>query len=308
VQPEIFQGSSDFESEAHKAQFARCLWAGVVPPKFSYSGSAAYSHAALASTDGYRTVTNAVELEVGMVRSHLSLAGECQIAEIGPGSGGHTVALIGGISSASDGLGVRYLGLDFSATLLGIARPVLKSVALSGLEVATWDIDEGPTDAISRWRSSGMVLAVMVGNTLANLDDPVTALRNIRVSLKVGDALLLSVNLADDQVGPEEMTSPYRTPEFRATVLEPFRAAGIDIDACKFDILYQDHEVMAFVTLGADYQHDQGVLPAGWRIRSFRSRRFSGDIFRSYLTQSGFLPSDIHLRRTGGLVVALARM
>ena len=306
VQSEIAWGSSDFESESHKAQFARCLWAGVVPPKFSYSGSAAYSHAALAATDGYRTLTEAVEIEVGMVLSHLKLAGECQIAEIGPGTGGHTVDLIGGISSASDDLRVRYLGLDFSATLLTIARPVLKSVAASGLETAIWDIDEGPTDAIRLWRSDGIVLTLMVGNTLANLDDPVTALRNIRASLAVDDALLLSVNLVGDQIDPEEMTSPYRTSEFRATVLEPFRAAGIDIDTCKFDFLYEDHEVMAFVTLGTDYLHDRGILPAGRRIRCFRSRRFSLDTFRSYLTESGFPSSGIYLHRSGDLAVVLA--
>lgn len=306
MQSEASQGRPDFESESHRAEFDRCLRAGVVPPKFSYSGSAAYCHAALAATDGYRTVTDAIELEVGMVLSHLGLPGECQIAEIGPGTGNHTVNFIEGISSASDGFRARYLGLDFSATLLRIARPVLEPAAASGLEIATWDVDEGPTDAIRRWRHGGVVLALMLGNTLANLDDPIAALRNIRASLAVGDALMLSVHVVGDQVDPEGLISPYRTPEFRETVLESFRAAGIDIETGEFEIVYQDHEVMAFATPRTDIQNDRGTLLAGRRIRCFRSRRFSLDVFKSYLTESGFLPSGIYIRQASGLAVALA--
>ena len=294
----------EFESEAYKEKFFRCLWSGVVPPKFSYSGSAAYSHAALAATPGYRAITEAVKLEAGMVLSHLELAGECQIAEVGPGTGYHTIDIIKTVSTVRNDLQIRYLGLDFSVTLLDIARPVLENATTLGLKTAEWDVDEGPTDAIRRWRANGIVHTLMVGNTLANLDDPAVALRNIRESLAAGDTLLLSVNLVGDKPDPAEITSPYRTPEFRATVLEPFRAAGVDIDT--FDILYEDSEVMAFVTLGANYYHERDTLPAGQRIRCFRSRRFSQDTFIGYLKESGFSSSATYLRRAGDLAVALA--
>lgn len=299
--------SPGFESESHRAQFARCLWNGVVPPKFSYAGTSAYGQAALAATSGYRAVTNAVDLEVDVLRRHIGPAGECQIAEIGPGTGGHTVDLIQGLKAVSDPLRVQYLGLDFSATMLNLARSVLKTITEPEMALTTWDIDEGPTDAIHQWRSAGMVLTLMLGNTLANLDYPIDALRNIRASLIAGDALMLGISLAADEIDPERTIEPYRTSEFRATVLEPFRAAGVDIEACDFELFYQEGEIVAFVTLGVDYQHELGVLPAGRRIKCFRSRRFSTDALSRVLLEAGFAPSDTVVRGFGshGVILGL---
>jgi uncharacterized SAM-dependent methyltransferase len=297
-------GSAYFESPEHEVQFVRCLLAGVVPPKFSYAGTAAYRHRALTATAGYQAVTDAVELEADMICRHIGLVGERQIAEIGPGTGRHTVDLLRKLSATSDDLRVRYLGLDFSKTMLDLASPVLARVMPTGLRLVTWDIDDGPTDAIRRWRSVGTVLGLLLGNTLANLDDPVAALCNARESLKPGDALLLSVNLAIEDMDPASIVAAYRTPEFRATILEPFRAAGVE--AGELDIYYVNGELVAFVSLSADYRHKLGWLPKGRKIQCFRSRRFSLQAVQGALYESGFAPLKVTLRRSGPLAVVLA--
>jgi L-histidine Nalpha-methyltransferase len=271
---------ASFESRAHEDLFRRCLRVGVVPPKFSYAGSAAYRHHALAVTNGYQAVADTMDLEAGMIR-HLSTQ---QIAEIGPGTGAHTAALLRALSITP----VRYLGLDFSRTMLDLAAPALQWAH----NFAVWDVDNGPTDAIREWRSGGSVLALLLGNTLANLEDPAAVLRHIRESLEPGDTLLLSVNLADDEVDPASIVAAYQTSEFQDSVLESFRAAGVDTS--DLELSFHDGELRAFVTLSAD----------GRRIQCFRSRRFSPSVLMKAL--DGF--EKVSMRRSRQLGVVLAQM
>ncbi|GAB3860531.1 L-histidine N(alpha)-methyltransferase [Dactylosporangium cerinum] len=270
-------GLASFESRAHEDLFRRCLQSGVVPPKFSYAGSAAYRHHILAATNGYLAVTDAIALEADMIR-HFDPR---QIAEIGPGTGAHTAALLRVLSVASP----RYLGLDFSRTMLELAVPALQG----NPDLAVWDVDEGPSNAIREWRSSGMVLSLMLGNTLANLDDPEVVLRHVRESLDPGDALLLSVNFADESVDPASIVAAYQTAEFQASVLESFRAANVDTG--DLEVTFGDGELRAFVTLNDD----------GRRIQCFRSRRFSPGALEKAL--DGF--KKVCIRRSGSLGVAL---
>ena len=250
---------------------------GRLPLKYAYAGSAAFTHDALARTAGYAEVIGAARFEIETLLGALTSAPPWQVAEIGPGNGVHSaefLRLLGEVSPA--GARRRYLGLDFSATLLALALPRIAGDC-PGVECASgwWDVEAGATARISAWRDPRHpVLLCLLGHTLGNLEDPTRALRNLAFSAQPGDLLFVSLSLMPPGADTDAVLAPYRNEVFSAAVLEPLRAADIEGDSVRLGLSLRGRTVLGEavftrpVTLGGHEFRNRDV------VRCFTSERF----------------------------------
>jgi L-histidine N-alpha-methyltransferase len=282
---------------------------GYLPLKFAYTGSAAFTHAELARTDGYAAVVGTTPLEVETLFSSLTCGVPTQIAEVGPGTGDHSAQFLAGLRQAaarsrdlrrdrSSQGPHRYLGLDFSATLLSMAAarvsdafhapspsaafafPPSSSRLGPGPEVSTvlWDLESGRTGGIEAWRRGDeRILVCILGHTLGNLEDPAQALRNLAFSTRTGDLLLLGVTLCPqsyDESDPGVVLYPYENEVFTAAVLEPLRAAALADGAADFAVRLVGRTVIGEATLTRPVELAGRRYPRSTTIRCFASARF----------------------------------
>lgn len=316
---EIFSSSpggvgSGFESEPQADEFWRALKRRQLPLKFAYAGAAAHTHDQLAQSAGYHSVAGEVATEIAVLTS--TFAAEpwpTQFCDIGPGNAFHSRAFLQGCERLGR-LPKRYLGLDFSATLLGIATARIRE-QFSALDVAsaTYDFEAGPTDAIGRWRLSGPVLVTLTGHTLGNPEDPAAVLRAIRASASSADTLLVGVALLNTH-DIDLILSPYRTDVFRRAALEPLHMVGVSADeAGRFEVSF-DQERRAvlghfvFVRSVTIQRRAEAItFRHGDRVACFLSRRFDRDEVRGLVRDAGWREVALEADWTGAHLVLAAR-
>ncbi|WP_436537070.1 L-histidine N(alpha)-methyltransferase [Actinoplanes sp. HUAS TT8] len=280
--------ASYFESADHRRTVVEAVVAGHVPLKFAYAGSAAFTHDRYASTDDYASMLASVAHDADVLRSlYPELAA---FAEIGPGNGRRTAAMLTYLASLGQPVG-RYLGLDFSATLLDIAAARVRAGAGPDCSVDTmvWDVEHSPSPGVERWRrGDDPIVLGMVGHTLGNLEDPVAALQNLAVALRLGDILLLSVLLRRPAELMRSSIAAYHSQEFRCAALEPLLAAGLRSADLEFEVDYHDDAFIGRVTLLRDVRLDDKPLPHGYQFRCFLSRRFDADEVVQMVEKAGW--------------------
>jgi L-histidine N-alpha-methyltransferase len=299
-----------FESDEHRRLFLNFVRRGSLPLKFAYAGSAAYTHDKLARSAGYQAVVGEVPNEVSLLaRSFGSSDSLLQIAEIGPGNGQHSAALLSALNNCPIGPLKQYLALDFSRELLDIAATAISPIRLESLQTEVWDIETEPTDAIRVWRLPGPTVILQLGSTIGNFQQPVLALRNLRSSVQRGDFLLLGVALMPKSLDPDAILAPYRTKVFEAAALEPLRAARMEMDACEFKVFLKGNTIRAEVELHQDARVDDIALPAGTTIECFRSHRFSHAEIDSISQDGGWQPIDRYVNddSTHQILLAVAQ-
>ncbi|WP_344612938.1 L-histidine N(alpha)-methyltransferase [Dactylosporangium salmoneum] len=259
--------------------------------KYAYAGSAAYTHDRYASTADYSAMmASAANESETLLMSGVRDLDLRDLAEVGPGNGRHSVAFLRGLAERGRAPR-RYLGVDFSATLLNIAAERIRAQAGAGLAVdtAVWDVEDRPSPCLERWRSgAGPVVVCMLGGTLGNLESPVQVLRNLADGLCSGDVLLLTVLLRPATAAVESTMSAYRTEAFRCAALEPLVAAGLRPADMRLTLTYDDSAVVGEVTLLRDARVGRTRLPRGHQFRCFLSRRFAGDEVIRLLYDSGW--------------------
>ncbi|WP_306205006.1 L-histidine N(alpha)-methyltransferase [Actinoplanes sp. RD1] len=292
---------SFFERADHHDAVVQGLLSGVLPLKFAYAGSAAYTHDRLARGEGYQSVTGLGTL----ARRALSElrepgAGPVRLAEIGPGNGRHTAEVFRQLRQDKFPP-VSYLALDFSETLLEVAAQRLHGDPLlaTGLHHSFWDVESGPTAAIEEWRAgdAASLSVLFVGNTLGNLEDPVAALAHVRHSVRAGDRLILGVTLRDPADDVEALRAPYLTEVFEDAALEPLLALGIDRRLLDLSIVYDASadQVVGEVRLLGAVPAGEAEVPAGHTVRCFRSRRFDLDEVHAIVSAAGWKREADHL-------------
>ncbi|MCU7722732.1 L-histidine N(alpha)-methyltransferase [Actinoplanes sp. KI2] len=288
--------STFLESDSHRAEIIAYIAKGQLPLKYAYAGSAAHTHDALAQLETYASVVGSDEVRevASFLRGH---AGD-QIVEIGPGNGRHSAALL-----ATAGHYGRYLGLDFSRTLLGIAAQSLRSGGVRA-DTALWDVEQGPTTAIADWRRGpSPVVVLFLGQTLGNVEDVPATLRNIRESLRPGDRLLLGLSARVPGATAEDYLAPYRNETFRRAALEPLLAVGVPADAIDDRLGYENDEVVVDAVLRTAVTLDDAELAAGERVRCFRSRRFQAAEVVGLLADGGWSTDRLQLDDTAGRLI-----
>jgi len=265
-----------------------------LPLRYSYAGSAAFTHDRLAHSDGYRSVVSSVQLEVrALDGDDLAATAFSRVVEIGPGNGVHTVALLRSLTAR--GMTCRsYLGLDFSATLLGLACDRIRN-AFGGavaLQSAVWDMEAGRSARIERWRCGlgrdSPVLVCMLGHTLGNVESAERVLGHVHESMREGDFLVTGVTLWRPDVDSSTVLAPYRTEVFRAAALEPLRAAGVAGGDVEFDVRFVDGVIVGEVVFLRRVCVGPLTVPAGYVLRCFSSRRFARNDVLALLERTGF--------------------
>ncbi|WP_341716686.1 L-histidine N(alpha)-methyltransferase [Micromonospora sp. FIMYZ51] len=256
----------------------KAIRVGQVPLKFAYAGSAARTHDAYARSADYLSMLTSAQQEAdALVAADVLAAGALALVEIGPGNGGRSRAFLDRLANRGRPC-QRYLALDFSETLLGIACARLARFAGDRMSVDSqvWDIEHGTCRDVERWRvGPDPVVGCLLGHTLGNVERPVEVLANIYDALRTGDVLLLSVALGTaDCPAPEAVLAPYRSAEFRAAALQPLLAAGVAETDLDFVLSWRDEAVVGEAVLRRPVPLDGCRLPAGHRIRCFQSRRF----------------------------------
>jgi L-histidine Nalpha-methyltransferase len=293
-----------FETTMHERSFLQALQRRRVPLKFAYSGAAAFTHDRLTRTAGYQSVSVAAQHEIAV---YLKAVGarrtSRELVELGPGNGVHSRLLLEEMNRLGT-MPSRWLGLDFSATLLVIGEEHVRQ-HFPRLDVHTgpWDFESSETPLIAEWRQGANLLAVMVGNTLGNVDDPTAALGCVRASLTPGDTLLLGLACAG-KLGERELLLPYETAEFVSAALEPLRLAGVDVAAGRFQTRFDSarRAIIGDFVVG----REEAVKLTGatvWlktdeRMECFVSRRFEEEDVSRLATSAGWsvlrCESDTH--------------
>jgi L-histidine N-alpha-methyltransferase len=295
-------GASAFEDPSHRVMVLSAIENGALPLKFAYVGSGAWAHDTLAKSIAYKHVVGSARHEAAILRTVNSLRPAIkQIVEIGPGNGQHTTAFITKLAAAGY-VCERYLGLDFSRTLLTIAVPSIRSSQSNKFAVTAglWDVEQRATGQIENWRvGEDPVVVCVLGQTLGNVENPGNVLTNLRRSLRAGDLLLLG--LAPRLIGASSDTylMPYRSRVFRRAALEPLQIVGVDLKQIVFRLRYEDNAVKAYAVFKQRVRVDGMTLERGHVVRCFLSRRFQPQDVRVLLESSGWLPQRSELDDSG---------
>jgi len=266
------------ENPSHLHQILDHVRGGRLPLKYAYAGSAAFTHDALAQTAGYAEVIGDARHEATTLIHAQPDGLPDQIVEVGPGNGAHTAALFDvaeqpGAAPAAQRR--RYLGLDFSRTLLKFAAQTLAARTDLDVSTAHWDLEDGPTPRIEAWRrGSRPVLACLLGHTLGNLEEPGQALRNLALSLRPGDTLLVSLTLYRPDSGADSILDPYRTETFTAAVLEPLRAVAAADSAFRLKLRLVGRTVIGDAELTQPVSAADREPIGHTTVRCFASARF----------------------------------
>jgi L-histidine N-alpha-methyltransferase len=279
------------EDALHRPTLLSSIAGGRVPLKFAYVGRAAHSHDRYARTEDYAGMMASADRE-----SEVLLESKCcdpavtDLAEIGPGNGERSAALLSALRAR--GLPIRrYLGVDFSSTLLGISRRTIGDCFPDDLAIDTalWDAESSPAPVIENWRPANKaVLVCLVGGTLGNFENPLQAMRNIARMVRPGDLLLTSVLLRSQPDSINSSMSAYRTDEFRRAALEPMLTVGMSLNDLDLTIIYRDGSFVGEVTLTKDVRLGGLRLPRGHSFRCFVSRRFASGEVVGLLEQAGW--------------------
>ncbi|MFG1602657.1 L-histidine N(alpha)-methyltransferase [Actinoplanes sp. NPDC049265] len=210
-----------------------------------------------------------------------------QLCDIGPSNGVHTAQLLERLQRRA-ALPVRYLGLDFSDTLMRGARRRLTDLLPTDHTFRRWDMETGATAVIKRWRSGrNPVLICLFGNTLGNVLDEAATLRNIHLSSHPGDRLAVGVYLASEHC--IDAASQYYTQRaILDMATEPLRAAGLNESTVRVDVRRTGNRITFTGTLLKPFSRAGIRLDAGHCFECFTSARYEEGRVRALLDHSGW--------------------
>lgn len=288
-----------FEAEFQQQECLRCFYAGFIPLKFAYSGTAARTHDLLGMSGEYQSVVASPTFESETLDGffkELPHAKPLRWVEIGPGNGIHSIKFWKNFAPAHkvDDL----ILFDFSDKLVRLASKRLTS-ALSSWSVrvrrSVWDIERGVTNEVIDFLGDHPGAVVLFGNTLGNVECPPEAMLNIRSSLPDETPLCITCSGFDEEITDEDIVRPYGTAVFAAAALEPLRMLGIKVEAGRmvttFDRLrrvVECHYTFDLSELEEWSPIDRSKVRIR-RIRNFLSRRFTEADVRTLADQGGFL-------------------
>lgn len=301
--------TSFFERTSHRDAAVRHIADGVLPLKFAYTGSAAVSHDSYARTDHYLSGIAAMRGAMSVLGGSARPARQpLDVVEIGPGNGLRTVATLRHL--AENGRRCRgYLAMDFSRTLLGLATRRVVTAVGTRIRVSSgvWDIESGPTEHIARWRRGDRPVTVwFLGQTLGNVESEGETLGHLWSSLRQRDVLVVNVMLRQESDNRPADLAAYQTGEFTAAVLEPLRAAGIDLRNIDLDVGFVGDAVVGEVVFRRTVLLRGVPLPKGHRLRCFRSQRYERRGVLSALTTTGWSIQHAITDESGGQLLVRA--
>lgn len=290
----------------------RSLWPYLqnraIPTRFLYQRSGAIIEDGLQSEDTRGHNVPAIEVEARAIEYiGTQIPDPLDIVDIGPGNGSHTLALLKRILSSGFQM-KRYRGLDASIEMLAMCHSRLAlSFPSADIQVVIWDFEDSPTKHLTNPRLDTPSVILMVGNTLAGVEDPLSSLQNIAASSRTEDMFLLHVN----GFGTEDEGSLLRRFDsafFVRSLLALLHAIGISSSTGAIRTRFSREltavvsEFMFHEPVEIFLDDDVICFNGSDSIRCFLSRRFTdADILR-LLALSGWTfdaefkdPSSVHL-------------
>jgi hypothetical protein len=114
----------------------------------------------------------------------------------------------------------------------------------------------------------------------------------------------LTLRPPDDSAA--QVLAPYRSSVFSAAVLEPLKAAGIDLNDIELTIRYASGVVVGEVVFRRSVKVGETTVPAGHALRCFCSRRFTKDDVATLFDSTGWLIGNAALDSVGDHMVLTA--
>jgi L-histidine N-alpha-methyltransferase len=282
-----------FERDSDEYTLVQGLAAGRIPGRFAFAGSAAEKQLRFAEDFPQEYEDGRADVEVDAVLRMIDGGLEVrQLCDLGPSNGVHTAQLIERMRQRAIPPG-RYLGLDLSDVLMRGARRRLTGLLPPDHAFHRWDMESGATPAINRWRSGpGPVLICLFGNTLGNVLDEATTLRNIHLSSRPGDHLAVGV-YQDFEHDIDAALQYYSQPAILDVALEPLRAAGLDDSTIRVDVHRAGRRITFTATLLKPFSGAGVQLEAGHCFECFTSARYGEGSVQALLENSNWrcLPS-----------------
>src|SRR5882724_5115524 len=122
------------------------------------------------------------------------LPGDTVVAELGSGSGSKTRWILEAFSRRRH---TSYFPIEISPAALAVCRRELSDIDSVGIVGLEREYLDGLLEVAARRREGQRILVLFLGSTIGNFSHPadVSFLRNVRLMLQPGDALLLGTDL-----------------------------------------------------------------------------------------------------------------
>lgn len=276
------------DTEVQRQDALSWISRGVLPLKFAYAGSSAAAHTAFASTEHYRQVANPDgphhALFWKLARSAVHLI------DYGCDTGLQLENIFDGRDTDAPTFR-NILLIDYSRELGNQARIRLSDKA-NTLLFEQLDFESEQSSIANNLSASGPTLALLLGNTLSNVESPAHFLSQIRASLATGTNLMLtfvgrSYGAASSE---EEMLQPYLDSAFVPSLLSAFEAVGFSPQSLTIDLRFdwQESAVMAFADMTNAEMVGNFPYSGPASVRCFLSRRFRAGAVEALLHAAGF--------------------
>jgi len=134
-----------------------------------------------------------------VIRSHAGeiverISGDVVLCELGSGSGTKTRWILEALSRRRH---TYYFPIEISSAALAVCRRELADIDSVGIVGLEREYLDGLLEVAARRRDGQRILVLFLGSTIGNFSHPadINFLRNVRMILKTGDALLLGTDL-----------------------------------------------------------------------------------------------------------------
>lgn len=295
--------TSVFERSSQIVEFVQGLRNRFLPLKFAYIGPAAFTHDQLVRSPSYRLS----DTESLLIRnrfyenivSKIGLSGKkINFVDIGSGNGLKATALLDVFFN--EHFSVNYLALDYSQSLLDIARKNITNAFprfdFINTEVVDFE-NESFSDIVSKYLPNDkFCLFTLLGQTLGNPLNRTKSLSNIRNSVidSNNSGFCIGIELFDP-ANVKEMLTNYRNEVFHKAVFTPLTFVGLsqkdgllDIDfnyeTKNVEVYFEVYEKTCIDCEKFGYVD----FEKGDRILMFLSHRFDLDALRQDLIEARF--------------------
>lgn len=221
-----------FERAEQADEYLAALRQRVVPFKFAYVGPAAHTHDQLVRSQEY----GLADVEAELIRAEFASSilpkledgTRLNVIDVGAGNGMKALLVLDILRDSF--VGLKYVALDYSETLLQIARQNI-STRLPRLDVITHRIDfeaDSFAEIVKRLWTETLCpsLLLFLGHTLGNPTDRLQTLSNIGDSMGARDNLLVGIELYE-RAGVDEVLEHYRNEPFYRAIFNPLTFAGV---------------------------------------------------------------------------------
>lgn len=306
-----------FENSQQVTEYIDALTKRVLPFKFAYIGPAAYTHDELVRSVEYALA----DTEAQIIKSKFSakilpnLRGtKILVVDIGSGNGVKASLLLSIL--IEEYRSVQYVALDYSETLIGIAKNQIKA-NLPTVEIDILLVDFESISfkkQLAKYHNYDSRIFLFLGQTLGNPANRKKTLENIRDSMQKEDYLLVGIELyKPERIG--EILEHYNNEPFYKAIFNPLTYAGFTRDDGKIEVIFNKikRDIEVFFRLSKDVYVEVEAdkllsFSKGEKIKIGLSHRFDEDELMMSLESIGLRSLETVLNNNSSYALILAQV